>query len=61
MSKSIKDQLLEKGLLKLAGSDKARIHKAYRMQKCRVARLNCIACTEWQYMQCMEKFGSGKD
>lgn len=61
MSKPIKDQLMEKGLLKLAGHDKAKLHKAYRIKKCRHAGLVCGLCTEWQYKQCLNTYGAGKD
>jgi hypothetical protein len=61
MSKPIKEQLLEKGLLKLAGHDKAKLHKAYRIKKCRHRGNVCGLCTEWQYKECLASYGPGKD
>lgn len=59
MTKTLKDQLLEKGLLKLAG-DKPKLHKAFRLKACRHHGRVCSACTEWQYKQCLETYGPEK-
>jgi hypothetical protein len=60
MTKTLKEQLLEKGLLKLAGTLPI-LHKAYRIKKCRYEGRTCAGCTDWQYNQCVQKYGAGKD
>ena len=56
MSKSIRDQLLGKDLLKLAGAV-PKLHKAYRIRKCGRQGLSCSSCTSWQYRECLESYG----
>lgn len=56
MTKSLQEQLIEKGLVVLAGT-RPKLKKAFSLQKCYHKKMVCRKCTLFRYEECKAYYG----